>query len=260
MDSSQNILSTKNSAKKIGNYDASTPQFLPPKLERRGSVGASAFAGLSLNAAADDQKQMRRRLVSFAKHKRVSVCASILNPLGTHDLRRATACFGASRLEVAYEETSAGSLHNRSSLFPTTKDITERPHNANDPRGEVLATDTILMAIFKFSEERELIHNVSTVSKLWAQVATKTHANLMLTSVGCTPYFGACAKACFSNGEVELEESPSANASQILRNQRDWSFLVTRFPWACFLGDGAFKRVYKVWNSSMECYEALSLM
>jgi hypothetical protein len=239
-----------------------TPQFLPPKLERRGSVGATAFADLSLTPVVEDHKQIRRRLISFAKHKRVSLCAAILNPMGAQDSRRISLFVGASNLDATRDERQLSRLHNRSDLFSSQVEslqkIAEQSEATEDPKQEVISNEVNLMTIFSYMAEQDLMQNVLAVSASWADVATKALANLMLGSVGCNPYFSACAKApCILNEDEE--ESTVANTSK-WSNQRDWSYLVSRFPWACFLGDGAFKRVYKVWNSSMDCYEALSLM
>ena len=42
--------------------------------------------------------------------------------------------------------------------------------------------------------------------------------------------------------------------------ERTWPNLMIQFPWAQFLSDGAFKRVFKVWNDRLWDYEALSVM
>jgi serine/threonine protein kinase len=42
--------------------------------------------------------------------------------------------------------------------------------------------------------------------------------------------------------------------------ERSWHFLNDKFPWATFLSEGAFKRVYRVWNSTVNAEEAVSVM
>lgn len=43
-------------------------------------------------------------------------------------------------------------------------------------------------------------------------------------------------------------------------SSKDWKYLMNRFPWALYLGDGGYKRVYKVWNSNCGAYEAIAVM
>ena len=77
----------------------------------------------------------------------------------------------------------------------------------------------------------------------------------MLVSVGCDP---------LSHGNADDDSSSGADApvhsSMAKSMERDWPYLMDRFPWAKFLSDGAFKRVYKVWNNQCRAYEALSVM
>mmetsp|Transcript_8999 Transcript_8999/g.19432 ORF Transcript_8999/g.19432 Transcript_8999/m.19432 type:complete len:124 (-) Transcript_8999:812-1183(-) len=68
----------------------------------------------------------------------------------------------------------------------------------------------------------------------------------MLVSVGCDPTL---------NDRTNIEHSPVAKSME-----RSWPYLMERFPWAMFLSEGAFKRVYKVWNRYGGAYEALSVM
>ena len=49
---------------------------------------------------------------------------------------------------------------------------------------------------------------------------------------------------------IEIDDdAPMITESVAQSMQCSWNFLTDSFPWAMFLGEGAFKRVYKVWNN-----------
>ena len=62
-----------------------------------------------------------------------------------------------------------------------------------------------------------------------------------------------------SDEELPLGEVPPSTTTSTLTD-RPWQYLTSNFPWACFLSEGAFKRVYKVYNDSIGVEEAVSVM
>ena len=98
--------------------------------------------------------------------------------------------------------------------------------------------------IFDFLEEKELLCVVGLVSRAWSDAATYSHANLVLSTVDyCDP-----------------EEAQYNEDVTVTTTGRSWDYLMTTFPWACFLSEGAFKRVYKVFNGPCKQEEAISVM
>ena len=97
--------------------------------------------------------------------------------------------------------------------------------------------------------ESEILSKASLVSVKWADVAGHAHANLMHASVGYHELLGE-----------DEEDTPTQRSSVALSMERSWSFLNTRFPWACFLSEGTFKKVFKVHNAAVGAVEALSVM
>jgi hypothetical protein len=115
----------------------------------------------------------------------------------------------------------------------------------------------IMNTILSFFNEWELLCRVSSVSSRWADAATFAHANLLSASV--------VQNDCFYLGEEadedELDRRPKqVTPSLAIPMERSWSYVNNRFPWGCFLAEGAFKQVYKVYNSRMGKEEAISVM
>jgi hypothetical protein len=112
--------------------------------------------------------------------------------------------------------------------------------------------------------ERDLIHSASLVSTRFADVAAEALGNLMLASVGCDPW--TKGKKTDSLGDADDYSLTDAqgisrwHTSVAKSLEIDWPCLLHQFPWAQFLSDGAFKKVFKVWNYRCGAYEALSVM
>ena len=121
--------------------------------------------------------------------------------------------------------------------------------------------------VLSFLSEGGLIHAASLVCTAWADAAAEALGNLMLVSVGCDPSLNDkgnnddCSRDEDDETDSVAVRSVSPAYSSVAKSmERDWSYLMHRFPWARFLSDGSFKRVYKVWNDSCRGYEALSVM
>lgn len=200
-------------------------------------------------------RQDRRRQTSFAKHTRMSLIASAVNPRGSIlqgrkslFLRPTQASFKPG--EIALPET----LDMEPEFAPQQDCLLEELACS---RRAVLTDDGILETIFGFLQETELLCTASLVSSKWADAATQAHANMMLMSVGC---FGN-SEISDDDNDSDDEESASENAVAIPGlMEREWNYLASTFPWACFLSEGAFKRVYKVFNGMHRVEEAVSVM
>ncbi len=115
--------------------------------------------------------------------------------------------------------------------------------------------DRILVAVFGFLTESELIHSAFLVNNQWADAATHAHAVLMLTSVGCRP-----ENILASCEEMDDDESDASTVLVPKLLERSWDYLTTTYPWARFLAEGGFKAVFKVYNRIHRVEEAMSIM
>jgi hypothetical protein len=223
---------------------------------RRLSVGASVMAELHINDDFNDEaKLQRKRMRSFAKHRRVSLCASVLPPVGSIPTRRQTT-FANHSLALSSSRTSSSGLSsmNTSRFRQQLPAAIMKEH----PVDKVCKDASLLPRIFAFLLEQELLSRASPVCSTWADAATVSHANLMLISVGCS------TSAAGGDGYDSDDDSQSASV-KLVRSvsksmERSWKFLMESFPWACYLSDGAFKRVYKVFNAKLSSFEAISIM
>lgn len=126
----------------------------------------------------------------------------------------------------------------------------------------------ILQTILSFLSEGELVCKASVVSKEWADIAVSSHADLMLRSVGCDERDESIHDDDDDEGQVDgmddgvdgAVDAAKTRHSTISAMEQGWETVMSAFPWACFLSEGAFKKVYKVWNNKMTAYEALSIM
>lgn len=226
----------------------------PPQIAfgRRSSYGASAFAGMNLNEVVhDEEKVLRRRIGSMAKHKRVSLCTNTIQTRKSLRPSRSSYFSGAPRASLM-DSTLTLTDSNRFSFVPTQIPEVERaPELVQED--SAMSNSKILLNVFSFLDEQELLCRALPVSTLWADVGTDAHATLMLSSVGCI------------DGDDGLdddgdEEEDAGNESIMQSMEKSWKYLTNQYPWACFLSEGAFKKVYKVWNASTQAEEAISVM
>jgi hypothetical protein len=187
----------------------------------------------------------RRRQTSFAKHRRISLFAAAINPAESF-LRNRKSLFiqscqtiPSSRLSLLHEGANA---FYPSRIVPTDE-IPNEPLLEDSP----LNNNDILQTVFDFLDQNELLYVASLVSTKWFDAATRSHANQMLLSVGC------------GSEQKDVEGGPGSHAVREFM-QRPWIYMTTTFPWACFLSEGAYKRVYKVFNHFHRVEEAISVM
>ena len=204
------------------------------------SVGASAFNLLHLDDTVKEELPSpsydRRRAMKLRKYARMSLCVA-----AAHDFRQ-------PQLKRCY----------RLSESPAKVSTLE-----GTPINEIVGS-AAFSHVLSYLSEGELIHSASLVCTRFADVSAEALGKLMLVSVGCDSSLKELASDDSSNEEVEpdMDARPeSKELSTVAESmRRGWPYLTGRFPWANFLSEGAFKRVYKVWNNHVGTYEALSVM
>ena len=206
-------------------------ELIPKKIGfvRCDSVGASALDLLRLD---DEQTPDRRRTMKLRKYARMSLCVA----------------------------TSSHHTHQPQKLKLCSSPLSPKRTPIN-----IIMDSTAISHMLSFLNEGELIHSVSLVSRKFADVAAEALGNLMLASVGCDPsLIGNVNDDSSIDGDESVlaeRQSVSLGQSTVAKSmEMGWPYLMNRFPWAKFLSDGSFKRVYKVWNRRCGAYEALSVM
>jgi hypothetical protein len=104
--------------------------------------------------------------------------------------------------------------------------------------------EKILPIILSYLSESDLMATAFPVCKAWSDYATIAHTKLLIASVKSD----------------DIVERQFLSVCEVPILERSWTFLHDRFPWACFLAEGGAKKVYKVFNSSVNEEEALSVM
>lgn len=212
------------------------------------------FIGQGLTGTSRD---FRRRQTSFAKHRRISLFASAVNPAEKFLRNRKSLFVRTNQMFASCQRPllpeSSPEFYSRNDSVTTTILPGSSPQETNlSP----LHDADILQLVFDFLDERELTMVASLVSTKWFEAATNSHANLMLLSVGCG------SESSNDNQYLENMElatlSNDTTAAALM--ERSWNYLASTFPWACFLSEGAFKRVYKVFNHQHRVEEAISVM
>ena len=223
-------------------FPIESPDFMSKKIgfARCDSVGASALDLLHLD---DKVKHLspifdRRRTMKLRTYRRMSLCVAVASDFLQPKLKR---CY-------------------RLSESPSTKQsLLEGTHIKS------IVDSTAFSCALSFLNEGELIHSASLVCTTWADAAAEALGNLMLVSVGCDPSVNDktnddCSSEADESDFVDTQAVPPENSSVAKSMERGWPYLMERFPWAKFLSDGSFKRVYKVWNDYCGAYEAISVM
>jgi len=240
----------------LGDFDDTLFPMNSSPDNRRSSMGTTAFASLNLlddtQKVVDNDRLARRRIGSLAKHRRVSLFANTMQSRNTIRPSRKSHFAGGARMSIA-ETTLALHDAKRFSFLPPPVAETSSFEEVKEPEivQNPLMESNILSGVFSFLDEQELLCGVSPVCSEWADVCTEAHATLMLSSVGCLDNLD----------DIDDLDAPEVENEAIMRSmEKDWKYLVNQYPWACFLSEGAFKKVYKVWNSSTKSEEAISVM
>ena len=211
----------------------------------------------------DDHVVRRRKEVSMAKRKRMSLWArasqeasSLLPPASSFFSKRQSTKPAASCL--AENEEISMLRHEYTGSFPIREsslcEVDSVSEVSDEKVKQVVMDDTLLVNIFSFLTESEMLCRASLVCTTWASAVTMAHASHMMASVGY--------HQDIHEDENEEEEVPMTDkeGSRVMSTDRDWRYLTRMFPWACFLSSGAFKRVFKVHNLAVGAEEAVSVM
>lgn len=210
------------------------------KFSRSDSVGGTALALLHLSDDVEDftpsPKHNKRRSMKIAKLTRMSLCAAATDFHAPKQRLR----FSNSPMKKASVSLSGETFQR-------------------------IIRSTSFSAILSFLDERELTHIVSLVCMSWADAAAEALSRLMLVSVGCDPTHLENRTDDDSDlidelDTLEINDEPTRLPPTSKSMEIDWDLLINRFPWAQYLSDGAYKRVYRVWNNDFNVYEAISVM
>jgi len=251
---------------KLGHFDSK---------EGNESLDASDFDALGINQQQlSAEKIQRQRQNSFAKHYRMSICASAMDSRRPPRLSAIhTKYFARSSIihepldSLPYRDEEHSCIQGvLLPISPLKQEKGSQNHEyQEDAPQHTLYNEKVLSEVFLFLNEYDLLCHASLVCSQWADAATDAHSSLMLFSVGCTPDFiyGRKSDTCdLLDDEIEdaIVEEESICSSIALSMQRPWSYILQRFPWGNFLSEGAFKKVYRVWNTSVNAEEAVSVM
>jgi hypothetical protein len=211
---------------------------------RHGSVGASAFAHLHIDddevkATSQHQNEDKKRAKKLRKMRRMTLFAA------------ASGFLQPSR-------------RFRLSISPSKKTV---PLACVEEDEEVpferIMECQAFSAILSFLSEGDLLHTASLVSSAWADASAEALGNLMLISVGCSPSLISDShddEMSDAEDNDDFKVAAKGTAPKAKSMQKEWTDVLNTFPWANFLSDGAFKRVFKVWNEALSSYEAISVM
>lgn len=213
---------------------------------RNGSVGATAFAHLHIDdddvkatSSSQNQNEEMKRAKKLRKMRRMTLFAA------------ASGFLQPSR-------------RFRLSISPSKKALPLACVQEDDevPFERIMECQAF-SSILSFLSEGELLHKASLVSSAWADASAEALGNLMLISVGCSPSLISDSHDDESSDVEDNDDTKVAarnSSTKANSMQKKWNDVLNSFPWANFLSDGAFKRVYKVWNEALSSYEAISVM
>jgi hypothetical protein len=184
----------------------------------------TVFTTSSNRSNEDVDRLHRKRIKNINKMKRMSLFASATN----------------TQIHLAVSRPS----YYQIPIEKVTETSTEK-HELLNLANLCGTSDKIFPTILSFLNESELLANAFPVCKQWSDCATVAYTKLLHASIHNDAVDG-------NNNTVREHNLP------IL--ERTWTFLLDRFPWACFLAEGGAKKVFKVFNSSVNEEEALSVM
>mmetsp|Transcript_56026 Transcript_56026/g.135577 ORF Transcript_56026/g.135577 Transcript_56026/m.135577 type:complete len:1555 (+) Transcript_56026:355-5019(+) len=200
------------------------------------------------------EKQSRyakRRYTSMAKRRRMSMFSSVVNHTKSVLNNRKSLFIRPSHVNFSGEPSFF--LENeptfcRQAWTTSIKKVEECTTGNNS---SFLHDPEILQQVFAFLPQNDVVATAALVSKSWFQASAHTYANFLRSSVECGE----------NDNEYDLDDDRDGQPDEsFAMMERPWPYLTTTFPWAMFLSEGAFKRVYKVFNRPHRTEEAVSVM
>jgi hypothetical protein len=197
----------------------------------------------------EEKRLIRKRRSTFGKRRRMSLWAT-----ATHNSSSFMSCqkplFNFNRSSLSHvpinENLKSLRCPTRRSIDVVQESAQEREQ---DPARSVGSDRKIVSHVFSYLTESELLLKGSTICTPWSDLAALAHANLMLASVWA------------DDGEKDDNKEKFALHQSVSQSmERRWSEIHQNFPWACFLAEGGFKQVFKVYNVNVGEEEAVSVM
>jgi serine/threonine protein kinase len=207
-------------------------------------------------AAENFSRDARRRYTSMAKHRRMSMFAAAVNNTEVFFNNRKSLFIRPSQVSANSRPTLVLESEPEFCRQAWSPKITTLEGELSNMQESPLIDEEIIQKIFTFLPHHELVSTAGLVSKKWFEVSAHSYANLMLSSVGCRDIDSGFEEF----GDDDCDETDGPQNHQFDSMERLWPYLNSTFPWACFLSEGAFKRVYKVFNRSHRIEEAVSVM
>lgn len=211
------------------------------KVSDMAEVKPSQIAALSPN----DGKLDRRRRLSYAKMKRMSLWVASTHPTELLIRKPKNLFLGQKSYAPAISEHVHQTLSKRKDSF-----LEEHISSSTEPSESDCAnpfttpsSDDLLRRVFSFLTDTELLCKASSVCHGWADVATSVNVDRIVSG-------------------LRLDEDDEESSQEVITSssERSWGYLHNLYPWACFLSEGSFKKVYMVHNAQTACDEAVSVM
>jgi hypothetical protein len=119
------------------------------------------------------------------------------------------------------------------SVSPGSSSSSKRSLRLSEPTRWTVPTP-VLSRVFEFLDRTDVLHTVSLVATTWLSASRDALARRSLSSLVDT-----CDELVVVKPVAAVHRA---------------------YPWGCFLSDGAFKQVFKVWNAFCQRLEAVSVM
>jgi serine/threonine protein kinase len=196
----------------------------------------------------DEERLLRKRRASLAKHHRVSLCVAASMDASKSLFSRKSIFPAVAELAPLEEPTI---LSTDTHTFP---ELRSRDEGSSTNLPFIMDND-VIDGVFSFLSERDLMCSTSLVCSQWYDASAEAYARLMMASVGYRE-----VEEETSDDSSEIETNDVLTSENIALTSRGWDYLTTRFPWGVFLSQGGFKSVYKVFNTAVNAEEAISVM
>ncbi|KAL7572485.1 hypothetical protein ACA910_000312 [Epithemia clementina (nom. ined.)] len=246
--------------------------FMPSGLDMEEEDEEDFVADVEMAEDQDDRMARRRKEVSMAKRNRMSLWARA----SQHEvpLLPPPAAFNNTRRTAMVTSTSAAEeistlRHEYRGSFPTitlslSRDsLSSKTTEPQQQQQAAIMNEDLLVKVLAFVDEPFLLCTASLVCTTWATAATAAHAAYMMASVGYHNLVESEDDHADDDHADDDEDDGISPAQRVPRSSamdRNWKYLTSMFPWACFLSSGAYKRVFKVYNSVAKGEEAISVM